>query len=206
MELKVNCGCGQKYKFDVEPVNDLMPFNVNCPSCGMDGTPSANTIIAAQHATTPPASGVSSWRINVPPPSAAIAAAPPVAPPVMAPPPRPAAMSAARALPQKSKWEHNMALGLTGAAVGAIIGAGLMYSFYVWAQFRMPYMGSAIGALSGLGARVAFRGTDSTLGLFTAIIALCGTLGALHFMYGDRAGIFIITMGVSAWVAWRIAR
>jgi hypothetical protein len=26
IELKVHCDCGQRYKFDVEPVNNQMPF------------------------------------------------------------------------------------------------------------------------------------------------------------------------------------
>jgi hypothetical protein len=28
MEIKVHCLCGQKFKFDVEPVNGAMPFPV----------------------------------------------------------------------------------------------------------------------------------------------------------------------------------
>jgi len=28
MELKVVCDCGQKFKFEVEPVNGQMPFNI----------------------------------------------------------------------------------------------------------------------------------------------------------------------------------
>jgi hypothetical protein len=47
MELKVVCNCGQKYKFDVEPVNQRMPFNVQCPVCGLDGTHLANGILAS---------------------------------------------------------------------------------------------------------------------------------------------------------------
>jgi hypothetical protein len=46
IEIKVTCGCGQKYKFDVEPLNGRMPFPVGCPSCGADGTPTANAILA----------------------------------------------------------------------------------------------------------------------------------------------------------------
>jgi hypothetical protein len=41
MEVKIICNCGQKYKFDVEPVNGRMPFTVNCPVCGVNGTRSA---------------------------------------------------------------------------------------------------------------------------------------------------------------------
>jgi hypothetical protein len=45
MELKVVCHCGQKYKFDVEPVNRQMPFKVACPICGLDGTGLANNML-----------------------------------------------------------------------------------------------------------------------------------------------------------------
>lgn len=48
MDLKVVCYCGQKYKFDVEPVNGRMPHTVNCPVCGVDGTPLANQLISQQ--------------------------------------------------------------------------------------------------------------------------------------------------------------
>jgi len=46
MLVKVQCGCGQKYSFDVEPVGGAMPWTVACPVCGADGTAAANTIIA----------------------------------------------------------------------------------------------------------------------------------------------------------------
>jgi hypothetical protein len=48
LELKIQCDCGQKYKFDVEPVNDRMPFTVKCPVCGADGTAKADLAIQAQ--------------------------------------------------------------------------------------------------------------------------------------------------------------
>jgi hypothetical protein len=46
--IKVQCGCGQKYAFDVEPVDGLMGYSVLCPVCGIDGTAAANQLIA-QH-------------------------------------------------------------------------------------------------------------------------------------------------------------
>ena len=77
MELKVACDCGQKYKFDVEPVAGRMPFTVNCPVCGVDGTPVANQLLAQQFVPVPPApaptavaapaaAAVGSLRINRP--------------------------------------------------------------------------------------------------------------------------------------------
>ena len=52
--IKIQCGCGQRYAFDVEPVNGHMTSPVSCPACGVDGTIAANTIIA-QNAQPPSA-------------------------------------------------------------------------------------------------------------------------------------------------------
>src|SRR6266404_929293 len=56
MEIKIQCGCGTKYKFDVEPVNGRMPTRVQCPSCSADGTTDANQILAQKlpYAPRPP--------------------------------------------------------------------------------------------------------------------------------------------------------
>lgn len=44
--IKIICGCGQKYAFDVHPLNGRMPAPVQCPVCGRDGTAVANEAIA----------------------------------------------------------------------------------------------------------------------------------------------------------------
>jgi len=44
--VKIFCACGQKYAFEVQPVDGRMPVPVNCPVCHRDGTESANQIIA----------------------------------------------------------------------------------------------------------------------------------------------------------------
>jgi len=46
MLIKLNCQCGTRFSFDVEPVNGRMPIRVACPSCGLDGTDAANDLIA----------------------------------------------------------------------------------------------------------------------------------------------------------------
>jgi len=46
MTIKVQCPCGSKYSFEVEPVDGRMPFAVQCPTCNADGTEAANQIIA----------------------------------------------------------------------------------------------------------------------------------------------------------------
>jgi hypothetical protein len=46
MEIKIQCDCGVKFKFDVEPVNGQMPVPVQCPECGADATKLAETQLA----------------------------------------------------------------------------------------------------------------------------------------------------------------
>lgn len=48
MEIKIDCSCGTRYGFEVEPENGRMPTSVACPGCGADGTSAANTQIQAR--------------------------------------------------------------------------------------------------------------------------------------------------------------
>jgi hypothetical protein len=50
--IKIQCGCGQKYAFEVEPFRGRMPQRVECPACGADGTTAANQAIAEQLAAS----------------------------------------------------------------------------------------------------------------------------------------------------------
>lgn len=71
--VKILCGCGQKYAFDVEPYNGRMPASVQCPICKTDGTAAANEILARTMpppVAPPPAVGTSA---GVPPPPRAAA-------------------------------------------------------------------------------------------------------------------------------------
>jgi hypothetical protein len=45
--VKIECDCGQRYAFDVEPVNGQMACPVACPACGADGTSTANNILSS---------------------------------------------------------------------------------------------------------------------------------------------------------------
>ena len=62
MEIKIQCGCGQNYAFEIEPVSGQMPSAIACPSCGVDGTAAANAAIAqaqVQHPAGAPTPGTS---------------------------------------------------------------------------------------------------------------------------------------------------
>lgn len=202
-EVKVLCGCGQKYKFDVEPANGRMPFAVNCPVCGVDGTPSANAILAqsfpATSAPPPP-----------PAPVARVVAAPaPAAPPIMAAVPAiPVPLAAAGAVVKrapKSAGGSSLPLGILGAFLGAAIASGAMYGFYLWAGFRFPLLGIGIGLLTGFGARLLYKGTDISLGSISAIIAAIAVVGTLYMIYGEFPVLNIISVVVSVSAAYRIA-
>ncbi len=204
MELKVVCGCGQKYKFDVEPVGGRMPFAVNCPICGVDGTQSANDMLAQNSSGQSPqvaaaiATPVGGLRVNRPAPAPSAADLPSPRPVPM----RPLAPVVTNVKPVS---EFNLGLGILGAISGAALGAGLMYAFFLWANFRFPLMGTGIGALAGLGARILYKGTDTTLGIIAGVIALFATAGTLYLMFGDMAGMFILSMIVSVFMAYKIA-
>ncbi len=53
--IKIVCHCGQKYRFEVEPLDGKMPVPVACPVCGRDGTIAANESIRKMlHGKTQP--------------------------------------------------------------------------------------------------------------------------------------------------------
>ena len=80
--VKIICSCGQKYSFDVYPLNGRMPLPVQCPVCGADGTATANEIIALALKPQPASSPATPPPPVTPavPPSPAIAAASPTTP------------------------------------------------------------------------------------------------------------------------------
>ena len=81
--IKIQCGCGQRYAFEVAPVDGRMPAPVACPVCGVDGTAAANDFIAqsvAAPVAAAPAAGAPVRIAGLPPPiraaAPAVAAAP----------------------------------------------------------------------------------------------------------------------------------
>src|SRR5262245_49627789 len=76
MEIKIQCSCGSRYKFDVEPVNGQVPAPLSCPNCQADWTEQANAVIAQNlgvaASSTPPvaeASQPTSFAGAPPPPA-----------------------------------------------------------------------------------------------------------------------------------------
>jgi hypothetical protein len=80
MQIKIQCGCGQHYAFDVDADGDLEPGMVLCPVCGFDGTGAANEAIAqglSARTAEAAAAPVGGPRIRIPTPSPVAPAAAP---------------------------------------------------------------------------------------------------------------------------------
>jgi hypothetical protein len=216
-ELKVECDCGQRFKFDVEPVNGRMPFTVNCPACGVDGTEKANALLqqnvgapvaaipitplsapispVAATATVPPAPAPATGtrlRINLGAHSASQSAAPSAiaAPTAIAPPPPIAPMAGGPALataadPGRPAKKPNFWMGMVGAFLGALVGAGVSFLLFKLTGYRFRIFAEfgslAVGYLAGAGA--AFLGKEEgskELAGIAAIFALAGIIAAQY--------------------------
>jgi hypothetical protein len=98
-----------------------------------------------------------------------------------------------------------MTKGVVGALGGAALGVAVMFAFYTFAGFRFPLLGVGIGILTGFCAKALFKGGDTTLGYISSGIALVAVVVTLYLMYGEFPLINIISVLVSASMAYRIA-
>ncbi len=119
MTIKVQCPCGSKYSFEVEPVEGRMPFAVNCPSCNADGTEIANQMIAE-------AGGKPKLRMHVAVP-AVVSEPPPL-------PPRPPSLVAGTAMQklQRERRQFRVIGWITGGValiIVALLGAWGWFAF-----------------------------------------------------------------------------
>jgi hypothetical protein len=99
----------------------------------------------------------------------------------------------------------NVGKGIVGALLGAALGIGVMFGFFLLMGFRFPLLGVGIGILTGYGAKLLSRGSDATLGFIAGAIALVAVVATLFLMYGTFPVISIISVIISASLAYRIA-
>lgn len=183
MEIKVQCDCGQKFKFDVEPLHGRMPFTVNCPVCGLDGTARANVIMQQLLPPQPITSSAPPPPSHIPAPSSAPAPAPmrPAGLSISRPPAaQPAAVEASET-PEELQAEetsngaggvHLVKLGWKGwGAIALVIILGIGSSYLKSAQRSMVRDGldwvfdkitGKSSATSDDPVSVAIGGADST--------------------------------------------
>ena len=183
MEIKVFCGCGARYKFDITPVNGRMPFAVNCPVCGVNGTEKANQNIRETLATTPSASSQTPPRPRVvslrvvgsaeePPPPTTVPFRPPAQTATSAPDnrfnrPQSTASLSTETTPSALDW---MTGGLC-ALMAASLGFGLWYGLNRWLGFQVGLVAWGVGWLTALGARAGSRRPSFPLGIIAGICA-----------------------------------
>lgn len=193
IELKVQCDCGQKYKFDVEPANGRMPFTVKCPICGLDGTGKANALLqqmpAYQIAPTPAPSATAPQqprlRISGSANTGSPTAPPPISPASTAPPPiRPVSQQFSAAVATKAASTQanpgNFLLGVAGAIVGGVLGMFIWFFLYKTTGLRLGFLAIGVGALAGCGAKLLGRCHSARMGLVTAVCALACIIGAQY--------------------------
>jgi hypothetical protein len=188
IELKVQCDCGQKFKFDVEPINGQMPFAVACPICGADGTEKANALLQQMmpaepvaQSLVPPVPGAAQPRLRISSaaPAASQELSPPLAPPPSGGPLRPAPAAAGK----KDRGKPHFGLGLLGGVLGALVGTLIYFLIFKYSGFQIKLLAIGVGALAGWGAEYLGRGEGSKeLGGLTAIFVLTGIIGAQYIV------------------------
>lgn len=122
-----------------------------------------------------------------------------------APAPRPPVPGVRPPAPAKPKVQGNLGLGILGAFLGAGVGIGVMYAFYSLVGFRFPLLGVGTGILTALGARILFKGGDDKLGIIASGLALMAVVATLYLMYGEFPIVSIISVVISASMAYKIA-
>ena len=156
----------------------------------------------------PPTQPVGGLRINREMPATSAPAPVPQAGTAGGPPPPPAAvikpLATVKNSQPKVQGEFSLVRGIIGAIVGSAVGSALLYGFSVWAQFRFPLMGVATGVAAGYTARLLARGTDTTLGIITAVIASASVAGTLVLIYDGFPVLNIVSVVVAASVAYRV--
>jgi hypothetical protein len=174
MDIKIVCGCGQKYIFEVDPDNGLMGTSVTCPACGADGTQEANEILTqifpeplaessaepATEAVPPPPTPAEADPIRINPPVRLVAATSP--PPPISVPRTIAPLKSPAAKPKLAWYEHVWAaLPLCLVAVGGAIGGGIggaawVVNRAVFQKVRQPVLRYVLTGLISAAAVVAW--------------------------------------------------
>jgi hypothetical protein len=181
IEVKVQCACGQRFKFDVEPVNGLMPYEVKCPSCGADGTAQANAVIqeklAAEGQTQAPSAGLRISRESASPAAEASSA------PTAAPAPSSTKSTHAALMASHARNANNGGFlkGVAGALVASLVGMFAWYMLIKATGYEIGIVAWGVGGLTGLGARVVGAESSHKLGVVAGVLAFIAIIGGEFF-------------------------
>jgi hypothetical protein len=204
MEIKIQCNCGTRYKFDVEPVDGRAPTELACPACGASWTDYTNAMIAQALAASVPAPSAAaaapaglvppapspariSLRVAAPaaqPAPAASEASAAVGPEVPAPAPSGRPMPRMVGLnPVLEESKGNFGLGLLGAAIGSLVGSLIYFALFSYdAFYALKLMAIGVGLLAGLSGKLLAKEGCNELGIIAATLSVAGVVGAQYFV------------------------
>jgi hypothetical protein len=72
--------------------------------------------------------------------------------------------------------EQNLALGIAGGAIGAVLGAGAWAGVTAATNYQIGWMAVGVGFLTGFGVRLLGKGIDKAFGYAGAVLSLAGCL------------------------------
>ena len=157
MNLKIQCPCGVRYSFDVEPLDGRMPWHVECPGCHADGTEAANQLLA-ETASAPP-SEAPRLRIHTGTEAPAPAAAPSPLPPPLAAIDL-AGLRAEKRRAEERAWRKTLRLIAAVAVLALALVAG-----WAWYAFHAtkPHLAASLKMPNAAPAAMRFLGPDKIL-------------------------------------------
>ncbi len=171
-EVKIECGCGTRYKFDAEPVNGQLPYTIQCPNCNADGTAAANEYLRL---VSPP---------SIPPAQSQAPESAPVQPRAPEPqtarrssPPPFRAAPAAPGAKQRAYGEPNIMMGTVGAAAGAFVGMLVWFALIKFAHLELGIIAWGVGIATGFACRTLGAGYSQKLGIIAGAFAFVAIVG-----------------------------
>jgi hypothetical protein len=194
--IKIQCGCGQRYAFEVEPVGGRMPSAVACPICGVDGTDAANAAIAM---TLPPAPAepVDGVQVRKAAPAPVVRLAAPTAPGV-------ASLASASHLPRtnRTQAEHEARAKVSwGDPPEAVVSFLMIQGFsYEEATASVQTMFKERAATI---RRNGFRKLGVGIALMCVPLVALAIFASIGFML---LKLFAITIMIGVWGAWKVLK
>ena len=171
IEVKIQCDCGTRYKFDVEPLHGRMPARVHCPGCGVEGTDLANAQIrqsqnVAEVLTLEPVAADSGAKARV-------------------------IASPAPGLPLR---RAGLGRGLLGAGAAGVVAMLAWFVLIKLTGYQIGFAAWGVGLLVGMGARgfapVGSRALGWAAGGCAGLALVGGQILATQVRSGSVTNIF----------------